>query len=30
MENVTVICPYVFEEEIGRVKQGYWELPFYV
>ncbi len=28
MENVTVICPYVFEGEIGRVKQGYWELPF--
>ena len=24
----TVICPYVFENEIDRVKQAYWELPF--
>ena len=28
MKNVTVICPYVFENEIQRLKQGYWELPF--
>lgn len=28
MKNVTIVCPYVFENEIQRVKQNYWELPF--
>ena len=28
MNDVTVICPYVFDNEIQRVKQTYWELPF--
>ena len=28
MKDVTVICPYVFEDEIERVRQGYWEAPF--
>lgn len=27
-EDITVICPYLFEEEIARVKQTYWDLPF--
>ena len=26
--SATIICPYVFEEEISALKEAYWELPF--